>query len=110
MPGIERIYLDLEGLSCGACTRRVENALNKIDGVHASVDFPSRVATVEAGRDVSVSDLCDAVRTAGYGAKERLGSTAESDETILRRPPGLLRTVIAHIALVARWLMSPLHR
>jgi copper chaperone CopZ len=108
--GTERILLDLEGLSCGACVRRVENALNKIDGVRARVDFPSRVAIVETGPDVNVSDLCTAVHNAGYGAKQRSCSTAESEDPILSRPPGLLGEVIAHIAPVARWLLSPLHR
>lgn len=110
LSGTQRIELDLTGLSCGACARRVENALNKIDGVRASVDFGTRVATIEADRDVSVSDLCDAVQNAGYGAKQRFGATAESDQPVLRQKPSLQRTVIDHVALLARWLISPLHR
>ncbi len=32
----------------GACSRRVENTLNKIDGVHATVDISTKVATIDA--------------------------------------------------------------
>ena len=109
MSADQRIELALTGLSCGACARRVENALNKVDGVRASVDFGTRVATIESDRDVSVSDLCSTVQNAGYGAKQRFGSTAEGDEPVARKS-SLQRTVIDHVSLFARWLISPLHR
>jgi cation transport ATPase len=107
---IERIELDLQGLACGARARRGENTLNKIRGVRASVDFGRRFAAVEAARDVSISDLCDAVRDAGYGAKQRLGTAADGDDPVFHRPPGLMRTVMTHFAFFARWLISLLHR
>lgn len=69
--GIRRIRLDVTGMSCGACSRRVESALNKIDGVQASVAISTKVATIDAGPDISVADLCTAVEQAGYHAEER---------------------------------------
>lgn len=69
--GARRVHLDVTGMSCGACSRRVENKLNKIDGVRASVDIATKIATVDARSDVSVSDLCGAVEQAGYRAEER---------------------------------------
>jgi cation transport ATPase len=108
--GIQRIALDVTGMSCWACARRVEKTLNKIDGVRASVDFGSKVATIEAGRDISVTDLCDAVQNAGYGAKQRTDGIAESDDLSIRQKPGPLRTFIAAAMLFVRWLFSPGHR
>ncbi|MFV8174277.1 heavy-metal-associated domain-containing protein [Mycolicibacterium peregrinum] len=70
-PGTRRIRLDVTGMSCGACSRRVENALNTIDGVQASVAISTKIATIDAAPDVSVADLCDAVEQAGYHAIER---------------------------------------
>lgn len=58
-------------MSCGSCSRRVENALNKIDGVHASVAISTKIATIDARNDISVTDLCQAVEQAGYRAEER---------------------------------------
>lgn len=64
----QRIALDVTGMSCGACAARVENKLNKIDGVRASVNFATRVATVEASPDVSADQLCAVIERAGYHA------------------------------------------
>lgn len=64
-------YLDITGMSCGMCARRVQKALNKIDGVRASVSFATKTATIETDGAVSVADLCEAVVASGYGAAPR---------------------------------------
>jgi copper chaperone CopZ len=99
--GVRRVQLDVTGMSCGMCAARIRNKLNKIDGVHASVDFGTRVATIEASRDVEVSDLCDAVRQAGYGAEQRFAMTADSDDSGIRFGPGPLRRLLM---LIFRWM------
>lgn len=38
--------LKIDGMSCGNCANRVENALNALDGVWASVDLGSQEALV----------------------------------------------------------------
>ena len=48
---LRRVELDVSGMSCAACAARVETKLNKVDGVHASVNFATRVATVDAPDD-----------------------------------------------------------
>ncbi|WP_244872770.1 MULTISPECIES: heavy-metal-associated domain-containing protein [unclassified Mycolicibacterium] len=75
-PTTGAIYLDITGMSCGMCSRRVQKALNKIDGVHASVSFATKTATVETDRDISPADLCDAVVAVGYGAAPRADAPA----------------------------------
>ena len=47
-PQVRRVELDVSGMTCAACAARVENRLNKIDGVRASVNYATRVATVDA--------------------------------------------------------------
>ncbi len=56
----------IEGMSCGHCSGRVEQALNKIDGVTAKVDLASKTADVQLSQDVNDDILRKAVEDAGY--------------------------------------------
>jgi P-type Cu+ transporter len=76
----QRVQLDVTGMSCAACAGRVESALNKLPGVRASVNFATRVATVDAGEDVSAPELCAAVHRAGYDARPRVVGTGGDDD------------------------------
>lgn len=62
--------LDIEGMTCAACVRRVEKALEKVDGVtSANVNLATERATVEFAADaITGEDLADAVERAGYHA------------------------------------------
>lgn len=71
-----RIELDVTGMTCMMCARKVEKTLNKLDGVHASVKIATKIATVEAAPTVSIDRLCQAVELAGYQATERPAATA----------------------------------
>lgn len=56
--------LKIEGMSCSHCSARVEQALNSVEGVSASVDLKKKRATVEG--DAPDEVLCKAVEDAGY--------------------------------------------
>ncbi|MEX0749707.1 MAG: heavy metal translocating P-type ATPase, partial [Dehalococcoidia bacterium] len=61
--------LDISGMTCASCVRRVERALGKVEGVEsANVNFASEKAHVVAGPDVHVEHLMAAVEKAGYQA------------------------------------------
>ena len=51
-------------MSCGHCSARVENALNAIEGVHATVELKKKRAVVET--EVADDVLIKAVENAGY--------------------------------------------
>ena len=70
-PAARRVELDVSGMTCAACAARVETRLNKVDGVRASVNYATRVATVDAPDVVSLDDLCGVVERAGYQAELR---------------------------------------
>ena len=70
-PPLRRVELDVSGMTCAACAARVEARLNKLDNVRASVNYATRVATVDAPEATSTDDLCDVVRRAGYEADLR---------------------------------------
>ncbi len=74
---VRRVELDVSGMTCAACAARVEHRLNKLDGVRASVNYATRVATVDAPGTVSADVLCDVVQRAGYQAGLRTGRTDE---------------------------------
>ncbi len=62
--------LDITGMTCASCVRRVERALSKVEGVEtANVNFASETALVTAGEGVGVEQLIAAVEHAGYQAK-----------------------------------------
>jgi Cu+-exporting ATPase len=67
---IEHVELTVEGMTCASCAARIERRLNKLDGVHASVNYATETATVdyEPGR-VAPEDLVDAVEQVGYAAR-----------------------------------------
>jgi P-type Cu+ transporter len=62
------VRLELEGMTCAACAARIEKALNKLDGVEASVNFATEQAAVRVDGDVELDDLLRAVEGAGYAA------------------------------------------
>ncbi len=78
----ENITLEIQGMSCAACARSVEKALNEAPGVaEAFVNFATEKASVvPATADIDVEALSEAVRKAGYGAAAP-GSNRPADGT-----------------------------
>ena len=63
------VQLELEGMTCAACAARIDKALNKLDGVEASVNYATEKAAVRYDDGaVAVDDLVGAVEGAGYHA------------------------------------------
>lgn len=62
------VDLELTGMTCASCAARIEKKLNKIDGVHARVNYATEKATVVLDRPVPVADLIATVEATGYGA------------------------------------------
>ncbi len=59
--------IQIEGMSCAHCKARVENALQKVDGVSSViVDLEAKNATLELSKPVDNQLLTDAISDAGY--------------------------------------------
>ncbi|MCI7814187.1 MAG: heavy metal-associated domain-containing protein [Lachnospiraceae bacterium] len=58
--------MKLDGMVCGNCAKRVENCLNAIEGVWASVDLGAQSAKVRMKERVEEEKLRNAVNSAGY--------------------------------------------
>ncbi|MBL0934886.1 MAG: copper-translocating P-type ATPase [Rhizobiaceae bacterium] len=64
--------LDITGMTCAACSARVEKTLARLPGVtRANVNLALERASVEAEPGVGVDALIAAVGKAGYGARHR---------------------------------------
>ena len=100
-PQLRRVELDVSGMSCGACAARVETKLNKVGGVHASVNFATRVATIDAPDAVGTEDLCEVVRRAGYQAAPRSHVPVDRPDPDDANARGLLlRLLVAAVLFV----------
>ncbi|MEH7354453.1 heavy metal translocating P-type ATPase [Neobacillus drentensis] len=69
----EQLKLDITGMTCAACSTRIEKVLNKMDGVEASVNLAMEIAAISYDNElVSSSDILTKIETLGYGAKEKV--------------------------------------
>ncbi len=73
--------LDITGMTCASCVRRIEKSLNKVDGVAgAQVNLATEVATVTYDpRTVGLDELIGAVVASGYGATPRQDPSKTTD-------------------------------
>ena len=61
------MQLQITGMHCQACVRRVQKALESVDGARVEkVEIGSAVVAVDAAREAAI---LEAVRKAGYEAK-----------------------------------------
>jgi Cu+-exporting ATPase len=125
----QKVELELEGMTCAACAARIEKALNRIEGVEATVNFATERARVHFPPGVvTVDALVAAVRKAGYGAREAAVAGREEEKArrlaAYRRElrvfwaaaaltlPLLAQMLVmfggAHVELIPRWLQMAL--
>jgi copper chaperone len=64
---MREVTLRIENMHCGACVRRVTQALEKVPGVHVG-EVRVGAARVQAAEDVPEGALIGAVERAGYPA------------------------------------------
>jgi P-type Cu+ transporter len=62
------VTLAIDGMTCASCAGRIEKRLNRIEGVHANVNFATEQASIEAPPTVTAAELVAAVEATGYGA------------------------------------------
>lgn len=62
----KQLELDIEGMTCTACARRIEKNLNKVDGVSAYVDFASERAHLTLSGETSQADITKVIEDTGY--------------------------------------------
>ena len=107
--------LSIDGMTCATCALRVEKRLNRLEGVHATVNYATERARVTHHRSVSPDALVAAVEATGYTATvpapagmpdhhaERPGGGHQHDHSAHRRGDAVAprRTLVVSSVLAA---------
>src|SRR3954454_20015911 len=106
---MDRLELPITGMTCASCANRIERKLNKLDGVHASVNYATEKAWVSAPAAVSPQTLVETVEAAGYRARlpEAQTATGPDDPARALRDRLVIAAVLA-VPVVAMAMVEPL--
>ena len=103
------MQFDITGMSCAACSQRIEKAVSSLDGVSScQVNLLTNSMTVEG--QISDESVISAVESAGYGAKVK-GSTPKNTLAEIDRAASTLkiRLVFSVTVLLALMYLSMGH-
>ncbi|MFP7297667.1 heavy metal translocating P-type ATPase [Neobacillus niacini] len=77
----EKVEFDITGMTCAACSTRIEKGLNKLEGVSkANVNLALEKASVEYnGSVLTPGDIIKKVEKLGYGARVKAADKETSD-------------------------------
>lgn len=111
--GPTKAELNIHGMTCAACSTKVERKLSKTEGVtKASVNLATNKAAVEYDPNIlKISDLIKVVEDLGYGAKpvetaDQDREKAEREREIKRLRRELLLATILSSPLILAMLLS----
>ncbi|MGH3831712.1 MAG: heavy metal translocating P-type ATPase [Pseudonocardiaceae bacterium] len=93
------IELSIGGMTCAACAARVQRSLNKLDGVHASVNYATEKASVATDAAVGVAELIAQVERAGYRAAPIEPDQPATEETANAPVRYLVRRLVVALLL-----------
>src|SRR2546430_15556411 len=82
---MEMWILRITGMTCDHCARSIEEVLNALPGVKASVSYEAGTAQVEAPSSLTIEALLQAVKAKGLGT--RLLKKEKKPDAAISRPP-----------------------
>ncbi|NGP43998.1 copper-translocating P-type ATPase [Bacillaceae bacterium SIJ1] len=104
----EKAEFNVSGMTCAACSNRIEKKLNRLTGVsQANVNLALEAATVEYNpEDISISDMIAAIKDLGYGlqAKNEEDSHGEHREKEIKKQTNKF-IISALLSLPLLWAM-----
>ena len=90
---------NITGMSCAACSARVEKAVSGVSGVEScTVNLLTNSMNVEGS--ASPESIIKAVKNAGYGAKLKGAKTADDDALADNETPTLKKRLIASVVFL----------
>ncbi|MEJ6527506.1 heavy metal translocating P-type ATPase [Exiguobacterium sp. USCH10] len=115
---MKTVELSIQGMTCAACSARIEKVLNKMDGVEATVNLPLETATIRVDEGITEEELIARIEKIGYGAEPKVEMAPPHDLRPLQRKviisallsAPLLLVMLTHIpglGFHAPWLMNP---
>jgi Cu+-exporting ATPase len=102
----EKATFPVGGMTCAACSSRVERTLKKLDGVlQATVNLATEQATVEyLPSKLSIADLKKIISDIGYFVKEE--SQTETKEKVEKEDEDQKKVRVARNRLVIAWVFT----
>ena len=102
---VDKMDLDVFGMTCAACSTRIEKVLNKMGGMKsATVNLATESATVEFNSAVlSVDQIIAKIQNLGYDAKEKVQREAKAlqkEEEIHAKKRKLLLSILLSLPLL----------
>jgi P-type Cu+ transporter len=85
-PALTAVELTIGGMTCASCAQRVERKLNKLDGVHAAVNYATGTARVQVPVGLDPTVLVAQVSAAGYTAAVPPGTATPADDRSAGEP------------------------
>jgi len=101
----EKTEFDIHGMTCAACSTRIEKVLNKMDGVKlATVNLAAETASIEFNpQEITIEGIKGRINKLGYEAKEkgqRESKQQYKEVEIKQKKQKLLLAVILSIPLL----------
>ncbi|GAA2167391.1 MULTISPECIES: heavy metal translocating P-type ATPase [Glycomyces] len=101
---VDRIELEIGGMTCASCAMRIEKKLNKVEGVNATVNYATEKARIEAPEGTDPASLIAIVEKTGYTAAlpappEPETTESEDDEKPDPELTGLRQRLIGSVVL-----------
>ena len=102
-----KLKYDVIGMSCSACSSRIDKKLNSLDGVCANINLLSNSMSVEFDESkISSDEIIEAVRSIGYDAKIKSNTT---EKQIKKNNTQLIKLIISVIILFPLMIVSMGH-
>lgn len=68
---MNEIIINVEGMHCEGCERRVNNALSEIDGVkEVKADHNNGTVTIKTDSEIDIDEVKEIIDDLGYEVKE----------------------------------------
>lgn len=95
-----KIKFQVKGMTCAACSARVEKVTNAVPGVQkAEVNLLSGTMVVSADSDTIINPVTDAVRKAGYDASPMGNGNKKTDKAQEKKENMLSRVILSFVFL-----------
>ncbi|WP_137790444.1 heavy metal translocating P-type ATPase [Bacillus sp. E(2018)] len=101
----EKVDLDISGMTCAACSTRIEKSLNRMEGVSsATVNLTGETGSIEYNPAVvSLDDLVNKIKKLGYHAstqQDREMKKTKKDQEIASKKRKLFLSIILSLPLL----------
>ncbi|MET3729659.1 Cu+-exporting ATPase [Fictibacillus halophilus] len=101
----EKVDLDISGMTCAACSTRIEKSLNRMEGISsATVNLTNETGSIEYNPSiVSVDDVLNKIKKLGYHAttqQDRETKKTKKEEEITSKKRKLILSVILSLPLL----------